>query len=108
MYSELYINFLYNSIMPAKSRKKMPCRSCNPSLKKMFNDDIYQSRVKSSEYKDIKNYLPELKDGKCKLTTAKNANKNLKLNLGVKHAKKLVFYFLNSTLYVKINYVKFI
>ena len=80
--------------MPTNTKKKMPCRSCNPSPKKrLFNDEIYQSRVKSSEYKDIKNYLPELKDGKCKMTTAKNANKKLCLNLGVKHAKKLVFYF---------------
>jgi rhodanese-related sulfurtransferase len=80
--------------MPNKSKKKMPCRSCKPSPKnKLFNDEIYQSRVKSSEYKDIKNYLPKLENGKCKMTTAKNSNKNLKLNLGVKHAKKLVFYF---------------
>ena len=39
----------------SKTKKKMPCRSCKPSPKnKLFNDEIYQSRVKSSEYKDIK------------------------------------------------------
>ena len=78
--------------MPNKTKKKMPCRSCKPSPKnRIFNDEIYESRVKSSEYRDIQEYLPEIKNGKCKMTTAKNANKKLRLNLGVKHSQKLVF-----------------
>ena len=59
-----------------RTKKKMPCRTCGPSPKKLFNDEIFKSRVKTSDYRVIHQYLPEIKDGKCKMSTAKNANKN--------------------------------
>ena len=52
--------------MPNKTKKKQPCRTCNQESKKMFNDEIFQSRVKVSDYRVIHKHLPELKDGKYK------------------------------------------
>ncbi len=79
--------------MPNKTKKKQPCRTCNQESKKMFNDEIFQSRVKVSDYRVIHKHLPELKDGKCKESSPNDANKTLNLDLGTKYKSRCLFYF---------------
>ena len=79
--------------MPNKTKKKLPCRTCNEKPKSMFNDEIFQSRVKTSEYRVIHEHIPELKEGKCKESHPRDANRTLKLDLGKRFNSRCLFYF---------------
>ena len=77
----------------SKKTKKQPCRTCGPETKSMFNDDIYQSRVKVSAYRVIHKHLPEIKNTNCKMVLPKNHNKTLVLDLGTSFSNRCLFYF---------------